>query len=96
MRDPCGRCSVNLQFAFFIFYLPISRRKCVPLATPLCFAYSARCTRSFPGVSPLMTKPDYQTAPQPISTLPPGIPYIVGNEAAERFSFYGMKAILTV
>ncbi|MEX0726594.1 MAG: POT family MFS transporter, partial [Planctomycetaceae bacterium] len=29
-------------------------------------------------------------------TLPPGIPYIVGNEAAERFSFYGMKAILVV
>ena len=28
--------------------------------------------------------------------MPPGIPYIVGNEAAERFSFYGMKAILTV
>lgn len=43
-----------------------------------------------------MSKPAYLTAPQPISTLPPGIPYIVGNEAAERFSFYGMKAILTV
>lgn len=43
-----------------------------------------------------MSKPEYLTAPQPISTLPPGIPYIVGNEAAERFSFYGMKAILTV
>ena len=28
--------------------------------------------------------------------MPPGIPFIVGNEAAERFSFYGMKAILTV
>jgi POT family proton-dependent oligopeptide transporter len=27
--------------------------------------------------------------------MPSGIPYIVGNEAAERFSFYGMKAILT-
>jgi proton-dependent oligopeptide transporter, POT family len=26
--------------------------------------------------------------------MPPGIPYIIGNEAAERFSFYGMKAIL--
>jgi POT family proton-dependent oligopeptide transporter len=26
--------------------------------------------------------------------MPPGVPYIVGNEAAERFSFYGMKAIL--
>ncbi len=28
--------------------------------------------------------------------MPSGIPYIVGNEAAERFSFYGMKAILFV
>ncbi len=27
---------------------------------------------------------------------PPGIPYIVGNEAAERFSYYGMRAILKV
>lgn len=38
----------------------------------------------------------WQTTPYPIETMPPGIPYIVGNEAAERFSFYGMKAILTV
>ncbi|HMG16175.1 MAG TPA: POT family MFS transporter [Saprospiraceae bacterium] len=28
--------------------------------------------------------------------FPSSIPYIIGNEAAERFSFYGMKAILTV
>ena len=28
--------------------------------------------------------------------MPPGIPYIIGNEAAERFSFYGMRAILVV
>ena len=27
---------------------------------------------------------------------PSGIPYIVGNEAAERFSYYGMLAILFV
>ena len=27
---------------------------------------------------------------------PKGLPYIVGNEAAERFSYYGMKAILVV
>ena len=26
--------------------------------------------------------------------MPKGIPYIVGNETAERFSYYGMKAIL--
>jgi POT family proton-dependent oligopeptide transporter len=40
--------------------------------------------------------PEYRTSPLPIATMPPGVPYIVGNEAAERFSFYGMKAILTV
>jgi proton-dependent oligopeptide transporter, POT family len=28
--------------------------------------------------------------------MPSGIPFIVGNEAAERFSFYGMRAILAV
>ena len=28
--------------------------------------------------------------------MPSGIPYIIGNEAAERFSFYGMKTILAV
>jgi proton-dependent oligopeptide transporter, POT family len=38
----------------------------------------------------------YRTAPLDITTMPSGIGYIVGNEAAERFSFYGMKAILTV
>ncbi len=38
----------------------------------------------------------YLTAPVPTEKLPGGIPYIVGNEAAERFSFYGMKGILTV
>ncbi len=33
----------------------------------------------------------------PISDrMPPGVPYIVGNEGAERFSFYGMKAILKI
>lgn len=44
----------------------------------------------------MTTTARYLTAPQPLTTMPPGIPYIVGNEAAERFSFYGMKAILTV
>jgi POT family proton-dependent oligopeptide transporter len=38
----------------------------------------------------------YRTTPENIATMPPGIPYIVGNEAAERFSFYGMRAILVV
>jgi dipeptide/tripeptide permease len=43
-----------------------------------------------------MAHEQYRTAPLPSSRLPGGIPYIVGNEAAERFSFYGMKAILYV
>ena len=28
--------------------------------------------------------------------FPPGIPYIVGNEGAERFSYYGMRQILYI
>ncbi len=28
--------------------------------------------------------------------MPTGIPYIIGNELAERFSYYGMKAILII
>jgi proton-dependent oligopeptide transporter, POT family len=27
--------------------------------------------------------------------MPASIPYIVGNEAAERFNYYGLRAILT-
>ena len=38
----------------------------------------------------------FLTAPVPTKNYPGGIPYIIGNEAAERFSFYGMKAILVV
>jgi POT family proton-dependent oligopeptide transporter len=39
----------------------------------------------------------YRTAPDPNETgWPKGIPYIIGNEGCERFSFYGMKAILKV
>ncbi len=36
------------------------------------------------------------TNENPQKLIPNGIPYIIGNEAAERFSFYGMKAILMV
>ncbi len=39
---------------------------------------------------------DYLSAPLPSKRLPAGIPYIIGNEAAERFSFYGMRAVLVV
>ncbi len=43
-----------------------------------------------------MAHEPYLTAPLESEKMPGGIPYIVGNEAAERFSFYGMKAILFV
>lgn len=42
-----------------------------------------------------MPKP-YRNAPVPSAEVPRGIPYIVGNEAAERFSYYGMRGILVV
>ncbi|OUU23344.1 MAG: hypothetical protein CBC13_05680 [Planctomycetia bacterium TMED53] len=38
----------------------------------------------------------YLTSPPATEEVPKGIPYIIGNEAAERFSFYGMKAILVI
>ncbi len=38
----------------------------------------------------------YLTTPPLTTAVPKGIPYIIGNEAAERFSFYGMKGILVV
>lgn len=39
----------------------------------------------------------YLTAPDPKQTgWPAGVKYIIGNEGCERFSFYGMKAILQV
>lgn len=38
----------------------------------------------------------FRTKPEETEGMPRGIPHIIGNEAAERFSFYGMKAILAV
>ena len=39
---------------------------------------------------------EYLTTPLNTTRVPPGIPFIVGNEAAERFSYYGMRSILVV
>lgn len=38
----------------------------------------------------------YRSTPTDTTGMPPGIPYIIGNEAAERFNFYGLKAILVI
>lgn len=43
-----------------------------------------------------MAQRPYLTAPVPSTRMPQGIPFIVGNEAAERFSYYGMSAILPI
>lgn len=42
------------------------------------------------------TKHGYSTTPSQTTGMPSGVPYIVGNEGAERFSFYGMRAILVI
>src|SRR4249919_3833691 len=39
----------------------------------------------------------WRSAPdETLTGMPPGVPYIIGNEAAERFSFYGMRSILII
>ncbi|WP_367873997.1 POT family MFS transporter [Luteolibacter sp. Populi] len=38
----------------------------------------------------------HRTVPVDTEKMPPGIPYIISNEAAERFSYYGMRTILVV
>ncbi len=43
-----------------------------------------------------MAKEQYLTSPPKTTTWPPGVPYIIGNEAAERFSYYGMNSVLTI
>ena len=43
-----------------------------------------------------MAETNFITAPVKTDKMPAGIPYIIGNEAAERFCFYGMRAILVI
>jgi POT family proton-dependent oligopeptide transporter len=43
-----------------------------------------------------MAKGTYLTAPLPTKKMPAGIPYILTNETAERFAFYGMTSILVI
>jgi len=43
-----------------------------------------------------MAEPKSLTTPVNTTGMPPGIPFIIGNEAAERFCFYGMRTILVV
>jgi POT family proton-dependent oligopeptide transporter len=43
-----------------------------------------------------MADTGYRTTPIKTDKMPPGVPYIVGNEGAERFSYYGMNSILVI
>lgn len=43
-----------------------------------------------------MPQKPFLTTPLKTDKMPPGIPFIIGNEAAERFCFYGLRAILVV
>lgn len=42
-----------------------------------------------------MSSPTAAAIPDPQAPIPKQIPYIIGNEGCERFSFYGMRNILT-
>ena len=43
-----------------------------------------------------MAMTPYLTVPQKTTGMPSGIPYIIVNEAAERFCYYGLRAVLVV
>jgi len=43
-----------------------------------------------------MAKSGYLTVPVKTTGMPPGIPFIVINEAAERFCYYGINGILVI
>ena len=47
-----------------------------------------------PADTPQPSSKRFRETPWETEAMPPGIPYIVGNEAAERFSYYGVIAIL--
>ena len=43
-----------------------------------------------------MARREYLRAPLPTKKMPSGTPYILTNEATERFAFYGMSSILVI
>jgi POT family proton-dependent oligopeptide transporter len=47
-------------------------------------------------IDPEMIQPETPAVPDPKAPIPRQIRYIIGNEGCERFSFYGMRNILTV
>src|SRR5436190_798865 len=47
-------------------------------------------------IDPALAQPSAPALPDPKAPIPRQIRYIIGNEGCERFSFYGMRNILTV
>ena len=47
-------------------------------------------------IDPALASPSAPSLPDPKAPIPRQIRYIIGNEGCERFSFYGMRNILTV
>ena len=47
-------------------------------------------------IDPEVAEPEKPAVPDPNAPIPRQIRYIIGNEGCERFSFYGMRNILTV
>src|SRR5436190_14966977 len=47
-------------------------------------------------IDPALAQPSVPSLPDPKAPIPKQIRYIIGNEGCERFSFYGMRNILTV
>ncbi len=58
---------------------------------------SGNANDSAAGSAPARTAEGWRTAPDQQATgYPSSVPFIIGNEGCERFSFYGMKSILQV
>src|SRR3954467_647045 len=67
------------------------------VSEPFAFRVAGRSSaRSSLGNADHMARHRYLTSPPNLTGMPPGVPYIIGNEAAERFSFYGMRSIVIV
>ena len=47
-------------------------------------------------IDPEVAEPEHPAIPDPKAPIPHQIRYIIGNEGCERFSFYGMRNILTI
>jgi POT family proton-dependent oligopeptide transporter len=79
--------------ATYVLYIPVNLKRLKSLYNKI----RIEIVLNKKGVGDfIMTKSKYLTAPLPSKKTPAGIPYILTNETAERFSFYGMTSILVI